>query len=402
MSTRSQRPLPVRPGLLALLVGTWFLSVVTQGYIIVPAGVLAEVAATFSVPETTAIWVVSICPGTWALTNFMAGSFIDRYGDVRLAVVATVVTVLACLWNWQAALAGSFWAFLAGRALAGVALGVIWTASANLVGRAVPPRLLGTTLGLFTTSAPTGFAVAQFLCPGVARSTGWPALFVFVAVLCLVGLAVFLLGVAVVDLDAREAAPIDRADVAGVVRNRGVLFGCAMAFAAYSLYLFLNSWMPTYLSQAFTVSLATSSLLAAVFPAVGILSRAGGGIVSDRLFGGDRIPVLKVSFLLTAPAVAAIALTSRLGVLLLVLLGSGFVIQLTFGVVYSYVREMVDEHTAGTALSFLGTAGMAGAFSAPIVAASLLSWAGSYAAAFGYAVSLGVVGILLAWRAPVT
>lgn len=71
----------------------------------------------------------------------------------------------------------------------------------------------------------------------------------------------------------------------------------------------------------------------------------------------------------------------------------GLVIQLTFGVVYSYVQEAVDPNNAGTALSILGSAGISGAFSAPVIAGVLIDLTSTYATAFAYAVGLGIVGI---------
>lgn len=385
---------------LGFLAGLWLLSAVTQGYIIVPASVLPSVAATLSVPETTAIWVVSVVPGAWAASNFLAGSTIDRYGDVPVTVVAGGLFALASVGTWLAGLAGEFWPLVAVRALAGVPLGVVWTASANLVGRAFPPETRATATGAFTASAPAGFAAGQFFSPPAARAVGWPLLFVGVALLTAVAIATFVATARRVSLTPRDPAPLELSDLDDVLRNRGVRYGCAMAFAGYSLYLFLNSWMPTYLAQEFAIPAGTVALLATVFPAMGVLSRTGGGAISDRLVGGDRVPVLRFSFLATVPAVAVVALADRVGVLLVVLVVAGFVVQLTFGIVYSYVREFATERTAGTALSFLGTAGISGAFSAPLVAGGLISWTGTYAAAFAYAGGIAALGLVLSWAAP--
>lgn len=400
VSAASRRAFSVPAGTLAFLASVWLLSVVTQSYVILPASVLPRIATALSVPEATAVWVVSAAPAGWGATNLAAGSLADRYGDVRVAVGATALVIAGAAASWRAGLAGAFVPLLAARALGGAGLGIVWTVSANLVGRTVPPRTQGTALGVFTTSAPVGFALAQVLGPPVADVVGWPALFALVAGLTAVALCLFLGSVRLIDLRAPAAAGITRADVASVVRSRGVAAGCAMAFAAYSLYLVFNSWMPTYLTRQFGLSLGASGLLAAAFPAVGVLSRAGGGVISDRLFGGDRVPVLKLSFLATAPAVAITAVATRLAVLVAVLVMAGFVIQLTFGVVYSYVRELVSERMAGTALSFLSTAGIAGAFSAPLIAGELISVTGTFAAGFAYAGALVVAGLALAWSAP--
>ena len=389
----------VTRGAVACLAGAWLLSVVTQGFVVLPASVLPQMAAGLSVTESVAVWIISAAPGAWAASNLAAGRLIDRHGDTAATVGATTLFVVGCLWCWRAALDGAFLPLVAARLVAGVGLGVVWTASANLVGRTFPSGVRGTALGVFTTSAPAGFALAQVLGPELAAVAGWPSLFAATAALALPGLLGFLIGVRRATLSSRPAGG-EGASLRAVLGRRGVVLGGCAAFAAYSLYLFLNSWLPTYLTTEVGIAPATAGLLTAAFPAMGIVSRAGGGVVSDRVFGGRRVPVLKVSFLTATPAVVGLWLVPRPAVIVALLVVAGFVIQLTFGVVYSYVRERVDESVSGSALAALTTAGIGGAFTAPLVAGALLGATGTFAAAFGYAALLGVFGIVVAWVAP--
>lgn len=55
---------------------------------------------------------------------------------------------------------------------------------------------------------------------------------------------------------------------------------------------------------------------------------------------------------------------------------------------------------SGTALSFLGTAGIAGAFSAPLITGALIGATEQYATAFAFAAVLALGGLALALRAP--
>lgn len=385
---------------LGCLVGTWLLSVVTQGYIIVPASVLSRVATDLSVGRTTAVWLISATPAAWALSNFAVGFALDRRGAVWLTSAATGVFVVAALVGWQTAIRTLFWPLLATRFVAGIAVGAIWTASADAVGRAFESGGDGTALGVFTTSAPAGFALGQVTTPVVAGAYGWPSMFLVVALLAVVAYVVFRLGIRNVSTASTDHEASIRSDVSTVVRNRAVLAGCLMAFSAYSLYLFLNSWMPTYLRAQFDVSLRLSGLLASLFPAVGVLSRAGGGVVSDRVFARRRLPVLTFAFAVTLPALALVALLRRPLQVVSVLVVVGGVVQLVFGVVYSYVRDSVTPELSGTALSFLGTAGISGAFSAPLIAGGLIDTTGTYAAAFAFSGVVAAFGLSLAIISP--
>lgn len=382
------------------LLGAWLLSVFSQGYIIIPASVLPIITSEFGISSSTAVWIVSVTPGAWALTNFTLGIGIDEFGDMRAISAAVFTVICASMLSWWAGSHHLFWPLILARIIAGAGIGIVWTASANVVGQAFTNDTRGTALGLFTTSAPAGFALAQIVTPLVAGADNWSATFALVAVCVLLSLIVFRFSLRGLQLQESETPGSALQNVRQVLGSRSVRFGCAMAFAAYSLYLFMNSWMPTYLTENFAISLALSGLLSALFPAVGIVSRASGGYVSDRLLGQRRIPILRVSFLVTLPATALIAHTTSVRFIAVLLIVAGFVIQLTFGIVYSYVQESVAAGISGTALSVLGTAGISGAFTAPLIAGALISVTDAYVTAFAYALGIAVLGLGLAWAAP--
>lgn len=394
------RALAAHRPLLGCLLGTWLLSAATHHYVVAPASVLPQVSADLAVSEGTAIWLVSAVPGTWALTNFALGVSIDRQGDYRTIAAGTAVVVACGGWSWWAASAGDFYSLLASRLVAGVAVGVIWTASTNLIGGAVSASNRSTAIGVFLTSAPAGFALGQLTTPALASLWGWPASLLVVGGGAVVAFATLSASIGGLDVDAPANTASMRTNMGAVLASPAVRYGCVIAFAAYSAYLFLNSWLPSYLAAEFGTTPALSGLLAAVFPAMGILARPAGGAISDRLLDRRRLPVLRAAFLVSLPVVVIVAWTRAIVVILGSLVVAGFVIQLTFGVVYSYVRESVGADVTGTALSFLTTAGIFGAFSSPLVTGALIDYRGGYVAAFGYAVLLTALGLGLSVLAP--
>lgn len=317
-----------------------------------------------------------------------------------MIVVGTGIVILAGVWSWWAGTRGMFWSLLSSRLIAGVAVGVIWTASTNLIGGAVSARNRGTAIGVFITSAPAGFALGQLTVPLLSNWVGWPASFLLMTGMAGLAFALITLSVRRLVIESTTSTATMQATFTAVLRHRAVWFGCIMAFSAYSYYLFMNSWLPSYLAAEFTVSPELSGALTAVFPAMGVLSRAGGGAISDRLMGQRRVPVLQAAFLTSLPLVVLIGWTRQLAVIVGALLVAGFVIQLTFSVVYSYVREVVEEEFTGTALAFLTTAGISGAFSAPLITGALIEWTGGYMSAFAYATVLTTIGLGLSFIAP--
>ena len=384
----------------ACLLGTWLLTAATHYYIIAPASVLSGVAADLGVTPARAVWLVSAVPASWAVTNFALGVWIDRLGDYRTIAIGTGIVVLAGGWSWWAGRRGAFESLLAARLAAGVAVGVIWTASTNLVGGAASDANRGTAIGVFVTSAPAGFALGQLAAPLVAVAFSWYANFLVMIPGALVAFGLVTAGTRGLPTSPTTNTASVRANFAAVLKHPVVWYGCAMSFAAYSCYLFLNSWLPSYLAREFALSTGVSGLLTAVFPAMGVLSRAGGGLLSDRLLGRRRLPVLRAAFLVSLPLVVLIALTRVLAVIVAALVVAGFVIQLTFGVVYSYVQEVVETQQTGTALAFLTTAGISGAFSAPLVAGALIEATDTYLLAFAYAAVLTGLGLSISLFAP--
>jgi MFS family permease len=132
---------------------------------------------------------------------------------------------------------------------------------------------------------------------------------------------------------------------------------------------------------------------------MGIGGRIAGGVLSDRLFGGRRRPIALVTFLVTAPLLGGFTVLRSVPLLVVTLLVAGFAIQLLLGLVFVYVRELVSPRVAATAVATVTTAGLGGAFVAPIIGGTVIDTAG-YPAAFLGAGVLSALGLVLSWWAP--
>ncbi|MFC4549834.1 MULTISPECIES: MFS transporter [Halorussus] len=378
--------------------GLFLLSTAGGAYEIAPASVLPLVRKSLDVGPAAAGWLVSVMYATAVAASIPVGVALDRT-DVRRAVSAAAAALLiAGGWGWYAAVTGSYWGLVASRILGGFAYVVFWNAGANLVGQAVGPDVRATAVGVFTASAPVGFALGQFGSPLVAARFGWPATLPVFAAIAAVGVAVFLAATQGRGLAIEADAPT----WSGVVRlftDRDAWTLSTLSFLAFSLYLFLNSWLPSYLSDELGLSLATGGLLTAALPAVGVLSRTGGGVLSDRLFDGRRRPVAVLSFVVSAPAVVGFVFTGDLWAVVALVVVAGFSVQLTMGLLYTYVSEIVPASVRTTAVSMLTSVGLFGAFVAPIAAGAVIDRFG-YRAAFLVGGAVALVGVALARRAP--
>lgn len=374
-----------------LLAGAFLVSTGYNAFTIAPAPILPLIAGEFALDKPTAGLAISAVYVSWVTLQIPGGLLMDRW-DNRLLVVAGVVTYLV-------GAAGSYLAptyplFLLARAVGGASAVFIWTASANVVAQSFPTsrRALGTSL--FVASASAGFALGQFFGPRIAAAFGWRAVFLAYPLVTLVGLPVFAFAARE---PVRNDSALSPADFARTLRDPAVIAVSVAAFCSYSLFLFFNSWMPAYATEVLRLNLSDAGAVVALVPLSGLVARPGGGWLSDRL--GGRRPVVVLSFVLSVPVLVALAVSDHLLLFAGLLLAAGFAAQLCIGVYYVYVGELARDGRAGTSLAVLSTAAVAGSLTAPVLTGWLVESA-SWAVAFGYALVLGVGGVLLARRAP--
>ncbi|QLH82421.1 MFS transporter [Halosimplex pelagicum] len=380
-----------------LVAGASLISTGLAAYEIVPASVTPLIRDSLQIGPTVAGFLVGVMFGTAVITSLPAGAVLDRTNTRNAMAFAVIILFLAGVWGWMAGRNGDYRAVIASRAVGGVAYVVVWNAGIDIVSRSVEPSRRATAVGVFTASGPVGFALGQGMGPLVAAWFGWPAIFLAFNGIALVGLVLFWPTSRGLGHSSGDTPTL--AEFRDVLRNKNVWLVGGLGFLGYSLYLFVNSWGASYLTQEVGLSLGLSGVLVAVFPAIGILARVSSGPLSDRLFSGRRQPIVFGSFFIAAPLVAGFTYLQSVTVLITMLLVAGFAIQLTLGLSFTYVRELVDPRVAATAVAFQTSVGLAGAFIAPIAGGAVVDIAG-FDTAFLVAGGLAVLGVTLAWWAP--
>lgn len=361
-------------------------------YLISPASILPFLLSEFGISRTNAGLSISVVYLGWLVFQLPTGYLIDRvdvrslmFGSVTLFVAAVLVgTVLT-----------SYRSFLAIRFVAGISGGVLFTASAQIVGQAVQPRYQGTAVTAFTASGPVGFVLGQLGSPLVAARFGWETVFPAYAMITLLGYLVFR---RTRREQSYEAESISLRGFTETLSNPAVLLVSLAALCTNSMYLFLNTWIPTFAAEVHALSLAGAGGIAALIPFMGIVARPGGGWLSDRL-GTRRRPVIIASFLLSIPILAVLTQRVTQSVFALFLLSVGFSLQLAGGLYFIYIQEIVPSNVTGTSLAVATSFAISGALAAPIVGGWLIN-AISWYAAFVFNILLGVLGIVAILLSP--
>jgi MFS family permease len=363
-----------------------------NAYLIAPASIIPILTVEFAIGKAAAGLAISVFFLAWMVAGLPGGLLMDRYDNRRLVAVGVVAFVLA---SWGGAAAPSYELFLVTRFVGGATGAFIWTANTNVVNQVFPEHRRAVGTSLFVASGPAGQALAQFGGPLVAEAAGWRTVFVaypLIAVVGLVGLFV------VLRRPIRSESRISLGEFAGALRNPAVLSVGMASACAFSLFVFFSSWMPTYATEVLSIELAAAGAATALVPFTGIVSRPGGGWLSDKL-GGRRRPVVVASFVLSLPVILGISFVATPDGFAALLAMAGLSSQLGIGVVFVLVSELADEGTEGTSLAVLTTVSTFGSLVAPVAAGWLIQQF-SWTVGYGFAVCLALAGIASILRAP--
>ena len=376
----------------------WLMLLFLGAYLITPASILPLVMADLGTTEAISAALVSMPQVTATVIGIPVGIYLDRVETRSVVPAAAAILFVGSAGDWFAASEGNVLLLVASRLFAGLGMFILWVVCINVVSSTFPPDRRATATSLITSGYPAGYALGQLGAPRVAEVVGWPSVFPVFGGAVLVLSLVFYITVGHVSRFDRSPEPPKLADFKRVFGNRNVWQVIVVTILGYSLYMMLNSWMPTYITRQFGVSIAESGTFVALFPAVGVLARPAGGWISDTVLGQRRRPVFTVSFVGTTALAIAMFYTTTVATLVGMLVLAGVFIQLQIGLLYQSVQEFVDPSAAGTVVSLASVAGWLGSFVAPVVVGELVAITGTYAAVFGFAVALGVIGTLTVWQ----
>ncbi len=230
-----------------------------------------------------------------------SGMLIDKLGAHIMLILCLVIMGIAF---WVMPLAGQFTWIIACAGLAGVGYGVINQVSTKGIMYWFTSKTRATAMGVKQMGVTLGGAVAAALLPAMTLTYGWRkgVVVIGVAMIIIAVLSIFLYkerpGGKTPDNPA-EAAPASKASkisLMEVLSNPVLLIVMLIVpFMAFS-QICVASFMVLYLNETLEFSVVFSSGLLSVAMIAGTLGRVGWGLISDRIFGGDR---LKPSFILS-------------------------------------------------------------------------------------------------------
>ncbi|WP_410322019.1 MFS transporter [Natronomonas sp.] len=355
-----------------------------NAYFIAPASVVPLLTDIYGINKATAGLAVSVPILGSVLLQIPGGFLMDRYDNRRLlfwALVGFVLTTMVGL------IVTSYTTWLATRFTAGICAIFLFTMGAKVITETFPPAKQGFATTVFTASAPMGIALGQFGTPRLVNVVGFSTSFAVYAVVSTIGYSLFYSST---PTPIHSGSDVEPGVIRRVLTDRRIVLMSISAACSYSLYFFLNSWMPTYGVEILSLPINRAGAIAALVPIMGIFGRPGGGWLSD--YFGTRRYVIVGAIAVTLPAFLAITSAPTLLIFALCLLLVGFVLQFAMGVYFVYVQELAEKGTGGTALAVFGAVGFSGSLVSPTVGGWLID-AFSWTTALVAYTFVGVAGI---------
>ncbi|MCL6580443.1 MAG: MFS transporter [Firmicutes bacterium] len=343
----------------------------------------------------------------YAAMQVPTGLLADRWGPRRLLVGGLVVFAGATALRGAA---GSFPAFLAAGALAGLAQGTYYPSQFAISSAALPVERRSFGSAIIYSGMAVGTSVGYVLGGLGARSGAWRM--PFVALVVPVLLVAALLGSRLPQPEApdrgrsRDGAPgcrdgsgpgVAAGSAGGSVLSGRLLLAYALNLACLFPFFMLLSWLPYYLECERGFGPWTAGLVASLAPWASIPSSLAVSLLGDRL--RDRLAPLRVTLPLAAAAVLAVPFLGSRAALLGALALYGLVGKsVSDPLLVARVADLAPPGRLATALGLLNFSGMLASVAAPYVAGLLAAATGSLAAAFvlaGAVLGTGALAVLI-------
>ena len=358
------------------------------------------------------------------------GLLFQRYGVRWMFSLSMLATSLATLFMGYA---GSALQLKVGRMALGCAEGPINIGILTVINRWFPSQEKGTATGVFMASIKAAPALVPPISALIIYYFGWREVFyVFAAPGVLLAVAWLVLvkdtprasrfcSDAEIDhIEMRQAAttvgaaapgrikPMPRLDrliraraceplssTRDVLRSWDVWAGAIGYFFMVGIAYAIMTWVPTYLVNVKKYPLFAMGFVAAT-PWIGaVLGNVVGGLISDRLLGGRRKPMMLLTAASTIVTMYGLIYSpADPWLLALLFTATGILLNLGYSTFLVYPMGLTTQEKTPLAAAIVNTGGSLGGAFAPFVVGVVLDWA-SWNAVFLFLASTSLLTLLV-------
>jgi sugar phosphate permease len=336
----------------------------------------------------------------YGLSNVLLSALVDLFGPGRTLHISIV------LWGVLMAFmggAGSFTMMITLRALLGIAEGPQFSIANAVVARWFPPHQRARANSIWTVGSPLGSAIGFPVTTWLVMAYGWRESFFALAILNLV--VILPLALVLVRDGARGVSAATPPAGSGPTRqnyresvrlfvNDWHYWLVVVASCGTLVYLWgLNSWLPSYLIKQRHMAPEQAGIYAALPFLLVVFGQIGGSYLSDWL--GKRAAIAGAGLTMSGVLIYFVPLMPTPQTAALMIGLSGLFWGMVTPVSYALILDMVPQGAVATAVGFKnGLSNLAGSL-APVTMGMVVSYTGSFDAAFLVLVGSTVLGGLL-------
>ncbi|RST57282.1 MFS transporter [Siminovitchia terrae] len=317
-----------------------------------------------------------------SLVSIPAGLLADKVGSRRLLMMLTI-----CL--GASFLLMSFTTSFIPLLVVVVAGGIGYGASHPATNRGImfwfPAEKRGTAMGIKQMGVTFGSAMAALVLLPIAGHWGWrPTILMASTILIAVGILTFF-SYKEPEENKSTNSPAKKSDALqnfkNLLKNKPLLFVTLGALILSGSQMILNTYLVLFSYERLGISLFLSGTLLVVSEIGGSFGRIGWGVISDRLFKGERIIVLFMISLMAACVSVLVAILSA-GTSYWTMIPIAFVFGLSVsgfnGIWMNATTELVPSDQSGLATGFSITVGSWGVIIGPPLFGFILDVTGSF------------------------
>jgi sugar phosphate permease len=367
----------------------------------------------YGITNTQAGLIVSLFSFAYGLVQIPVGLLYKKLGEKSSGILLSVCMIFTSVFTGLMATTSSVFLLQAYRIGLGLSEGPLGIGCTNVINRWFPAREKGTATGLWIAASKLGPLMVPSICLVVIGLWGWREIFYvfaipgfFFAILWMVLVTNsphenrfcspaerrYILDDAPAEggsakihrfqqmrpmprLDAiNRTRPVARLDTLRKVFGSWNIFGVALGYGCMiGISNIFMSWIPTYLVTVKGFASVKMGFLASA-PFIGaVAGNVIGGLVSDRLLGGRRKPMMllgalgtMLTMLLLVDAPDSVAF---LGVTLIL---AGLMLGIGFAGYSAYPMGLATKSTYPAAFGIVNTLGQIGGACAPLVVGILL------------------------------
>ncbi|WP_261643418.1 MFS transporter [Erwinia mallotivora] len=310
--------------------------------------VLSDIAANFHAEISDVSIAIMLTLAVRPIGALLFGRLAEKYGRRPILMVNIVTfSLFELLSAWSPTL-GTFLAF---RVIYGIAMGGIWGVASSLAMETIPDRSRGMMSGFFQAGYPAGYLLASIIFGLFYSTVGWRGMFLIGALpILLLPYIWFKVPESPVWLAARERK--ESVALMPVLRSQWKL--CLFLVLLMACFNFFShgtqDLYPTFLKVQHGFTPHTVSIIAICYNVAAMLGGVFFGTLSEKI---GRKKAIMIAALLALPVLPLWAFSSGSFTIGLGAFLMQFMVQGAWGVVPTYLTELVPANTRAVLPGFV-------------------------------------------------